>query len=254
VRRRRGRFVAGIIVLVLGLTGLAVSSLGAGTQLMPRKFTAAQQKQIMAWEVGKRWRVLPAGTIFPASVDYTTPDFMGDGSQLSLAATRIGIARQASCKAATDSAAARMLDSNGCAALLRATYVDGTDSYVMTVGVAAFPSAAQASAAEAELAASPKTGSSGEVHPGVRPVRFAGTPASGFTDSRRQISASIRSNGPYVVLYTIGYVGNRPQVPISADGYANSEMINMGVGIASSVENVLGATPAPPHCPGAPGC
>lgn len=253
MRRRRGRFVAGIIVLVLGLTGLAVSLLGAGTQLLPRKFTTAQQKQIMAWEVGRRWRVLPAGTIFPASVGYKPPDFLMSGSSLSLAATRIGIARQASCEAAADSAAVRVLDSNGCAALLRATYVDGTDSYVMTVGVAAFPSAAQASAAEVELAASPKTASSGGVHPGVHAVRFAGTPASGFTDSRRQISDSI-SDGPYVVLYTIGYADNRPRVPISADGFADSEMTSMGTGVANSVANVLGATPASPHCPGAPGC
>jgi hypothetical protein len=253
VRRGRGRLVAGIIVLVLGLTGLAVSLVGVGTQLLPRKFTSAQQKQIMAWEVGKRWRVLPAGKIFPASVGYKPPDFLVDGSPLSLAATRIGIARQASCKTAADSAAAQMLDSNGCAALLRATYVDGTDSYVMTIGVAAFPSTAQASAAQAELVASPETGSSGEVRPGVQAARFAGTPASGFTDSRRQVSASI-SDGPYVVLYTIGYTDNRPRVPISADDYADSEMISMGVGVANSVANVLGATPTPPHCPGSPGC
>jgi hypothetical protein len=238
---------------VLGLTGLAVSAIGVGTQLLPRKFTTAQQKQIMAWEVGKRWRVLPAGTIFPASVGYKPPDLLADGSPLSLAATRIGIARQASCKAVADPDAARMLDSNGCAALLRATYVDGTDSYVMTVGVAAFPSAAQASAAEAELVASSQTGPSGGVRPGVRTAQFAGTPASGFTDSRRQVSASI-SDGSYVVLYTIGYADNRPQVPISADDYADSEMISMGEGVANSVANVLGAPPAPPHCPGAPGC
>lgn len=253
MRRRRGRFVAGIIVLVLGLTGLAVSGLGVGTQLLPRTFTTAQQKQIMAWEVGKRWRVLPAGAIFPASVGYKPPDLLADDNSLSLAATRIGIARQASCKAAVDPAAAQMLDSNGCAALLRATYVDGTDSYVVTVGVAAFPSAAQADAAQAELVASPETGLSGAVRPGVRTALFAGTPASGFTDGRRQISASI-SDGPYVVLYTIGYADNRPRVPISADDYADSEMISMGVGIANSVANVLGATPALPHCPGAPGC
>jgi hypothetical protein len=252
VRRKRARFVAGILVLVLGLTGFAASLLGLTMQLLPRKFTAAQQQQIMAWEVGKRWRVLPAGTIFPASVGYKPPDFLVDGSSLSLAATRIGIARQASCKAAADSAVAQVLDRNGCAALLRATYVDGTDSYVVTVGVAALPSATRADAAEAELVA-PGAGPSGEMRPGVHAAGFAGTIASGFTNSRRQISSSI-SDGPYVVLYTIGYADNRPRVPISADDYADSEMISMGMGVADSVANVLGAPPAPPHCPGAPGC
>jgi hypothetical protein len=252
-RPHRGRFTVTVIVFVLGLAGLTASVVGVATQLLPRKFTPAQQQQIMAWEVGKRWRVMPAGTIFPASVGYPPPDVLFDDSSLTLTARRVGIARQASCRAAADSVAAAVLDRNGCAALLRATYVDETDSYVMTVGVAAFPGAAQAGEAVRELAAIPGKDRPGGVSPGVRTVRFAGTPATGFTDSRRQISASI-SDGPYVVLYAIGYADGRPRVPIAADNYADSEMTSMGVGVADAIAKVLGTPPPPPHCPGTPGC
>ena len=102
------------------------------------KFSAEQQRQITDWEVGKRWRTMPAGTIFPASRAATrAPSALSDDPALQLTADRIGIASQASCAAATDPAAVgAVLDRDGCEAMLRATYVDGTDSYVITVGVA----------------------------------------------------------------------------------------------------------------------
>ena len=50
-----------------GLGGLAVAGRGIAGQLEPRTFTAAQRQRIMAWEVARRWRQLPAGRIFPAN-------------------------------------------------------------------------------------------------------------------------------------------------------------------------------------------
>jgi hypothetical protein len=41
---------------------------------------------------------------------------------------------------------------------------------------------------------------------------------------------------------------------VSRDTYSYSEMKSMAVGVAQSVANTLAANPAPPHCPGAPGC
>jgi hypothetical protein len=231
---------------VLGAAGLGVSLFGITVQLLPRHFTAAQQQQIMAWEVGRRWREFPAGTIFAATVRYPPPASLHAGDSSSLTASRVGIARQASCEAATDPAVAAVLARHGCAALLRATYVDATDTYVVTVGVAALRDAAQASAVRRELS---RAGDSGGVHT----VRFANTQAAAFTNGRRQISASV-SSGPYVVLYTIGYADSRPRVPVTADRYADSEMTGMGTGVADSVATVLGAPPSPPRCPGAPGC
>ena len=249
--------MAATATLMIALAGLVAAAIGVSTQLLPRQFTSAQQQKIMAWEVAGRWRDLTAGQIFPGTLKYAPPAAIDDvGSSVTLTARRLGIARQASCRssgpAAVDPAAAAVLARNGCEAVLRATYTDGTDAYVVTVGVAPFPGAAQADAARGELDAKRLRMSGGRT-PGVRAVPFAGTPAAGFTDSRRQLAANLVV-GPYLVMYTVGYADGRPLVPVSADSYADAEMTSFGAGVAKSAATVLGAPPAVPHCPGAPGC
>jgi hypothetical protein len=251
-RARRGsqRWFAAVAALVLGVAGLAVALTGVAFQLLPRQFSAEQQRQITDWEVGKRWRTMPAGKIFPASLQYTPPRALSDDPTLQLTADRIGIASQASCAAATDPAAVgAVLARHGCEAMLRATYVDGTDSYVITVGVAAMPGAAQVNAAERELAGV-VGGSNGA---GVRTVPVAGSLAAAFTDSRRQLSGSMPA-GPYLVFYAIGYTDGRPSVPVTADGYADAEMTAAGAGVAQAVASQVGKSVPPPTCPGTPGC
>lgn len=244
-RRRR---LAAVAVLVLGVAGLAVSLLGVAFQLLPRHFTAQQQRQITNWEAARNWRELPAGKMFPASVLYAAPAALDDDAALRLTANRIGIARQSSCAAATDAAVGGVLSRNGCEAMLRATYADGTDSYVVTVGVAPMPGSAQVSAAARELA-----GLRGDDVAGVRTVPVSGTVAAAFTDSRRQLSASV-SAGPYLILYTIGYTDDRPHVLVTKDKYANAEMSDAGRGVAQAVAAVLNPPVKPPGCPGTPGC
>ncbi len=249
-RGRAGR-PAAVLALVFGIAGLAVSLAGVVAQVLPRQFTAGQQRQIADWEAGKRWRLLAAGTIFPASVGYPPPIALDD-TALTLTARRIGIARQASCAAAADAAVAAALDRNGCEAMLRATYVDGMGSYVVTVGVAVLPGSAQADAASRELAS---RGGGGGAGPGVRAVRFKGTPAAWFTDGRRQISASLPWRaGPYVFFYTVGYADDRPRELVTADSYTDAEMTSLGQGVARAASSVLAAPVPPPHCPGTPGC
>jgi hypothetical protein len=250
VRRGSQRWFAAIAALVLGVAGLAVALTGIAFQLLPRQFSAEQQRQITDWEVGKRWRTMPAGKIFPASLQYTPPQALSDDPTLQLTADRIGIASQASCAAATDPAAVgAALARNGCEAMLRATYVDGTDSYVITVGVAAMPGSAQVNAAKRELAGV-VGGSNGA---GVRTVPVAGGPAAAFTDARRQLSASMAA-GPYLVFYTIGYTDDRPRQPVTADTYGHAEMTAAGAGVAQAVASEVGKSVPPPHCPGTPGC
>jgi hypothetical protein len=238
-----------VTALVLGIAGLALSLEGIATQLLPRQFTALQQRQITDWEAGTRWRTLPAGTIFPATVRYPPPTALDDVAGLTLTASRIGIARQAACRSATDPAAATdpkaaaVLARHGCEAVLRASYVDGTSSYVVTVGVAVLPGVAQAKAANQELVSGA----------GVLTAQFAGTPAAGFTEGRRQISAHVAA-GSYLILYTIGYADDRPRVRVTADSYADAEMTAVGAGVAQKVGSVLGAPVPPARCPGAPGC
>jgi hypothetical protein len=216
---------------------------------MPRQFSAEQQRQITDWEVGKRWRTMPAGAIFPASLRYTLPLPPTGDPKLQLTADRIGIASQASCAAATDPAAVgAVLARHGCEAMLRATYVDGTGSYVITVGVAAMPGSAQVSAAERELA-----GFGASDGAGVRTVLVAGSLAAAFTDSRRQLSASMAA-GPYLVFYTIGYTDDRPRQLVTADTYTDGEMTAAGAGVAQAVASQVGKSVPSPQCPGTPGC
>jgi hypothetical protein len=239
----------GVAALVIGLIGLAISSVGVATELMPRTFTAGQQRQITDWEYGRGWRTLTAGKIFPASVGYQAPAVLDDSS-LTLTAHRIGIARQSSCRGAADPAAAAVLDRDGCSAMLRATYADGSDSYVVTVGVAVLPSAAQAAAAAAQLtSAAPASG----IAPGLRAVAFGGTPSAWFTNARRQLTGAFPA-GTYVALYTVGYADARPREPIGKDSYTDQEMTSVGDGVAHAVLAQVGAPVPAPHCPGTPGC
>ena len=232
---------------MLGGLGLAGFGVGALDQVIPRKFTAVQRQQISDWEFGQRWRDLPAGTIFPASVSYAPPAALDDDPSLTLPARRVGMAKQASCVSAADPAVASVLDRNGCSAMLRATYVDGTESYVVTVGAAVLPGAGQAATASHTIAGIVGLG------PAVHAEPFNGTPAAEFTDKRRQLSGVV-SSGTYVVLYTVGYADSRPKEHVTADSYADQEMTSAGAGVAHEVLSVLAAPVPTPHCPGTPGC
>src|SRR5260370_42252893 len=85
---------------------------------------------------------MPAGEIFPASVSSALPALvLQDTAALSLDALRVSIAPQESdcAKAVTSAVAGAVLRRNGCEAVLRATSVHATRSYVMTVGAAVRP-------------------------------------------------------------------------------------------------------------------
>jgi hypothetical protein len=255
----RGRRAASVIALILGLAGFAVSAVGVAIQLLPRHFSASEQRQIEAWEVMRRWQTIPAGQIFPASIGYQLPArVLQDVIPLDLHALRVGIAPQEPdcAKAVTSATAGATLRKYGCEAVLRATYTDATRSYVMTVGVAVLPSAAAAASADSGLVAPRLTaaraaGVGGRLPAGVQAVGFGGT--AGVYDYHRQIARSF-PKGPYLIMYAVGYADSRPRVPVSDDPYSDAEMSSMAVGVARSVARTLAAAPAPPHCPGAPGC
>jgi hypothetical protein len=242
-----------VAALVLGLCGLAGTAAGVVTQILPRTFTAAQQRQIMAWEMARRWRTTPAGKMFPADASYQLSGFtLNAASELLLTAHRLGIARQASCTAATDPAAGRVLGRLGCKAVLRATYADSTGSMIVTVGVAVLPGGATARAAVRDLAVA-GAGLAGKLPPGLRPAAFAGTLAARFGDRQRQLNWDV-SAGPYLVMSTVGFADGRPRVRVASDGYADQEMSSLAHGVADVVIAPLGAAPPVPLCPRAPGC
>jgi hypothetical protein len=255
-----GRRAAAVIALILGLAGFAVSAVGVAIQLLPRHFSTEEQSQIKTWEVMRRWQTIPAGQIFPASVPYQlSASVLGDVSPLHLQALRISIAPQESdcAKAVTSAAAGTALRKHGCEAVLRATYVDATRSYVMTVGVAVLPNAAAATSADSSLApprlTAARAASARRALPaGVQVLSFRGATA-GVYDYHRQISKSFTA-GPYLIMYAAGYADSRPRVPVQDDKYSDAEMTSMAQGVAQSVAHTLAAAPAPPRCPGTPGC
>ena len=235
---------------MLSLAGLVAAAAGLVVQVLPRTFSTAQKQQIAAWEMSKRWRDQPAGEIFPDTVQYQVPgSALGGADGLALAAHRIGIARQASCRTATDPAMARVLDQHGCLTVLRATYDDATQSLAVTVGVVVLPAPA---AARASLYALPKQSGNGP-RAGVRAVPFRRTPVAQFGNRQRQLSWE-RDAGPYLVFATVGYADGRRRVHEAANHYATAEMVGLADGVAGWVADHLGAAPPPPTCPGGPAC
>lgn len=248
-RRGGWRFGVWLAALVVGTGGLAASAAGVSAQLLPRTFTPAQQQQIMTWETAGRWRALPAGDIFPATVTYQLPAYAisSNSSQLALKAYRVGIARQSTCAAASDAAAAKVLSADRCTAELRATYTDETDSMLVTVGVAVMPGNNAAKSAAGALSAGQG------LHPGVRTAAFRSTLAQAFSNRQRQLSWAV-SSGPYLIMSTVGYVDGLPRVPVASNPYADQEMTSFATGVADAIGSPIGSLPVSPKCPGAPGC
>jgi hypothetical protein len=241
------RWVATLLVLAVGLVGLAAAAVGAAHQLMPRQFTATQERQIMTWEMARRWRADPAGEIFPLNLTYQQPSpVIAPASNETLGARRLGIGRQGSCEPAVSSSAAQVLAAHGCSVLLRATYLDSSGSMLVTVAVAVLPDTSAATAVASALS---------PAHAGIALGTLAvrGTAAARFKNRQRQL-AYATSEGPYVVLATAGFTDGRPHELLLTDSYYDREMTNLVTGLTNAIATRLGQRPPVPSCPGAPGC
>ncbi|MBO0830865.1 MAG: hypothetical protein J2P28_09835 [Actinobacteria bacterium] len=246
--RRPGRYVLFGLLLVLGLSGLAVAAIGIAHGMLPRQFTAAQRRQITDWEMARRWRALTAGEIFPAAVSYTvSAGDLNATTGLTLRAQRLAISPAEGCSKAFDTAADRVLSQHRCTSVLRATYVDSSGSMVATIAVAVLPTGATASSVVGELA-----GASNGAAGSLQAFAVPGTPAAGFTDADRQVSRAIGA-GPYLILATAGFTTERHQ-QVSADQYVSREMLSFADGLVTSAQGAVGKQPPVPSCPGAPGC
>jgi hypothetical protein len=248
--RRRGRLTAFGALLAAGLVGLAFSAVGIAHQLLPRHFTVAQQRAITAWEVERRWRAVPAGTIFPASVPYYLPaSLLNANAGMTLRARLLGISPATSCALAVSGTAIRLLRTHGCSDALRATYVDSSGSLVATVAVAVLPSTTAATAVVSDLSQN-GTASSPAL---VRALAIARTPAAGFGAAQRQLSYTIGAQS-YVIMATAGFADGRGRVRVGADDYLDGELSSLAIGLVGRAKSVLGSPPATPACPGTPGC
>jgi hypothetical protein len=247
--RRRGRLTVFGALFAAGLIGLAASAVGIAHQLLPRQFTLAQQRAISAWEVQRRWRSIPAGMIFPASVPYyLAPSLLNAGAGLALHARLLGISSATSCARAVSGMAIRVLRTHGCSDAMRATYVDASGSIVATVAVAVLPSTTAAGAVVSDLS------SGGTTSPAlVRALAIARTPAAGFGAAQRQLSFTAGAES-YVIMATAGFADHRHRVHLAADDYLDGELSSLADGLVGKAKSVLGGRPAAPVCPGAPGC
>src|SRR5437763_16158068 len=237
--RGRARRLLLMVGLAAGLAGLVLSAGAAAIQFLPRNFSQAQRQQIMAWEIGKRWRSWPAGRIFPSSIGYDLPaSAFGGGQSLALSAERVGIAGQASCRDATGPAAGALLAKQGCLAVLRATYQDTTQTLAVTVGVAVMPVSSATSAAKASTALHHGAGS----QPWLRAVSFRRTATAHFAGPGNKLGYS-SAKGPYLVLATVGYADGRPWLQQGHDTYTRAELRSLAIGVVESVASRLGAPP-----------
>lgn len=242
--------------MLVALGGLAVAAAGIRAQLKPRTFTPAQQARIRAWEVARRWQTTPKTALFPAVIGYRLT--LGSSSQgrLSLSASRLAIAPQASCADAAGATVRLMalLRKEGCAALLRSTYADSSSSFVVTAGIAVLRSRAGALAAAHYLTRGQTVGEGGlSTQLVLRPYRVGGGPAALFEYPQRQISWVVAA-GPYLVLATAGYADGRTRVDVKGDPYVERELISLIRGVASRVARPLRTPPPVPTCPGVPAC
>lgn len=233
--------------LALGLAGLVAGGLGVAAQFLPRTFTASQRAQIMAWEVANRWRAWPAGQVFPSKLPYSLSGAaFGGGIGLNLTAHRVGITRRTSCQGVADAWLTQQLSTQGCRAVLRATYEDATEELATTVAVAVLDKPGGEGVVLRAL-----SGRRSAVT--VRPVPFRRTVVARFVGTGQRLPWD-HVAGPYLVLATVGYADGRPWVGTADDSYTRAEMQGLVSGVAQDVASHLGDPPPLPHCPGSPGC
>ena len=240
-RGRRGTLGSVLlIVLALGcLAAVAVSGLQIARELT-RPPTAAERTAAAAQEVAQRWAAWPAGRIFPNSAPYNL-SVGGDET-----ATRVGIDPGESCAGGLDSAALQIAERYGCKAVLRATYLDGLQGLLVTVGVAVFPDERSARQTYAALPRDEK------VSPGVKALALQGSVSAKFNDAARQTSFSWQ-RGPYVVIAASGYADGRPALGAGANQGDMSANVNGLSSVATQVGMAVATTigtPAQPVCGG----
>jgi hypothetical protein len=159
--------------------------------------TAAQKVAAAALAEASRWRMIPAGQVFPARLTYSTSLLTTETAE------RVGISPATGCATALEPGAASKAAADRCQGGLRATYLDQLEGVLYTVGVLAFPNQKLAATFAASLPAH-----------GARPLplhalALPGTPSARFTDAARQ-AATARQRGPYVVLTVAGYADGEP--------------------------------------------
>jgi hypothetical protein len=224
--RRAVRLLSLVLMIVLGLAGVAGGALAFGAELT-RHATRAEATAALGREIATRWQRLPAGKIFPAQITYQNAQ--GDPA----IATLVGIAPPASCRASLEPSAQHRIRALGCVTMLRATYLDASKTLAATVGIGVMTSPSAAVRALDAVASLKPAGN-------LYALPFSGTIASAFGNAQRG-AAAVENSGPYIFLYTGGYTDGLP----GNAAQANPELASLGTGILGVLETILTSHGAP---------
>ncbi|GAA4208450.1 hypothetical protein [Microbispora amethystogenes] len=221
------------VVLAVAALNVLLGAFGLVRETRSRPLTDAERARYVAQDVARRWQAWPAGMVFPEELPYTG---LGRTQQY---ARRVGIAPEAACGSVVDAPVAPVLGEHGCRTLLRATYVDQTATFAVTVGVAVMPSEDARTDAAADLPVDDRVG--------VRPVSFPGTVTDSFGAAQRQRTGWVGA-GPYIVFLTVGYTDGRTRASVPLEEQVNSEMWPLAQTLAGRIARALGEPPDVPRC------
>ncbi|MEV7011861.1 hypothetical protein [Streptosporangium sp. NPDC051022] len=222
------------VILAMAASDVLTGAVGLFRETRARPLTAAEQDRYIRDDIARRWHTWSADVIFPTELQYVG---LGRTQQY---ARRIGIAPETSCRSGLDTPVGSVLTQYGCRTLLRATYVDQTSTFVITVGIAVLDDEEKRASATAQLAADDRVG--------VRPVAFPGTAAALFGAAQRQRNAWV-AVGPYVVFSTAGYADGRTREAIPPEEILHSELWPTAQAITGRIARALGDEPsAVPQC------
>jgi hypothetical protein len=221
------------VVLAVATVNVLLGSVGLFQETRSRPLTDAERAKYVQEDVARRWQAWPVGMLFPEELEYTA---LGRAQQF---ARRVGVAPEAPCASVTDSPVASVLRGHGCLAMLRATYVDQTSTFAITVGVAVLRDEGTRVETSARLPVDDRVG--------VRPVAFPGTVTDTFGAAQRQRTGWVGA-GPYIVFSTVGYTDGRVRDSVSPEEPLNSEMWPTAQSIAGRIARFLAEPPDVPRC------
>jgi hypothetical protein len=221
------------VILAVAATDVLTGTVGLFRETSARPLTASERDQYIQQEVARRWHAWPAVLIFPARLPYTGL------TRTEQRAHRVGIAPETSCAAGLDAQVARILAAHGCRTVLRATYVDQSSTFAITVGVAVLESEEARLTATSRLAADDRVG--------VRPVAFPQTATELFGAAQRQHNGWV-STGPYIVFSAAGYTDGRTRESVPPEELLHSELRPTAQAIMGHIAQALGKQPSVPRC------
>ncbi|MFI7640310.1 hypothetical protein [Nonomuraea sp. NPDC049400] len=233
IRYRRMFVTLLSVIVVVSSVVVLLGTIGLFAETRSRPLTPAERSQYQQEEIARRWQAWPATGVFPEEVKYLGLD------RAQQYARRVGIAPETECGKGVDASVAGVLQSHGCLTMLRATYIDQTASFVITVGVAVLKDEESRVSAAEELTQDDRVG--------VLPVAFPGTITERFGPDQRQRTGWV-SAGPYIVFSTAGYADGRTRAAIPPEEILHSELWPAAKSVGNQIAYFLADPPKVPPC------